>query len=308
MKRLYPATLTCALALMAGCTIPDASQEIAAFGTATGTLASAVSDRFNAEIASEAKTRKENAIAAGTLIYSLTPGCDKLGADISAEGVTNVSAAVTNCKVLNRLDDSRNPSSAELAQTLARTIADYGTALDGLSKSNLPGEIQASSATLLSAISDLASVANVKTSGLDKSAPLISASAGFLSRQAKARILKNAIKKADKPIGDAVASLITVLVEQGNDPLYPAIVKMQLAETAMQNATNNPAVYSRRVRSFETAQKAYQKAYAASPTVALVQIRKTHASLVDRLEAPATLAEFQNLITELQALKSLIPS
>lgn len=306
MTRPHFAAPTCALVLMVGCTIPDASKEISTFGAATGNLAGAVSDHLNAEVAAESKARRQAAVAAGAKIYSLTPGCTALLSETSSDGVLRQTADVTQCTVINRLDEGREPTPAELAKTLAGLISDYGVALEDLSKSDLPGEIETSTANLLTSVSNLAAEAKVDATGLKTVAPAISATVGFVSRRVKARILKQAIRQADDPIDGAVASLIAILAKQGRDPLYPAIERMQQAEKEMDDARTMPIAYASRVKGFEAAQVAYKKAYMASPSVALFQIRKTHASLVKRLDVPATLDELQSLIDELKTLKDII--
>lgn len=305
MSKVSMTTAIFFMATASACTVPDASKEAEAFAKSTGALAGAVSTQFDAEIATEAQRRKSAALANGTLIYSLTPGCSKILADISESGIENSSPDLTNCNVINRLDENRDPTRAELAKKLAGLIAEYATALEALAKSNLPGEIEASSAALLANVGQLLQTAGGDASGVNQVAPVISKGVGSVSQRAKARIIKRAVEQADTPIDNAVSSLIAVLIQQGRDPLYPAIANLQKAEEEMRLALNTPS-YGSKVRAFEVARKTYQDAYAKSPTVALDQVRVTHASLVARLQSPATIDEIQSLLDELNELRTLI--
>lgn len=307
MSVAQPVLALCTLTLALGCTRPDASREVAAFGTATGALAAAVSDRFDAQIKAEVAARLTTAIAADQVIYGLTPGCSAILADIAVQQNDAPRADVTGCHVLNRLDRDRDKTRTELAQILALRIAQYGVALADLSKSTLPADIEASSAGVFAAVSGLSAAVDGTPADLDPAAQIIPAVTGFASRQAKARLLRKTVQQAAEPVDSAVSSLIAVLVAQGRDPLFPAIEALQQAEIAMRDAAGSRS-YGAQVAAFETARKAYEAAYSTSPSVALEQIRITHASLAKRLSRPATLEEFQTLIAELQALRNLIQS
>lgn len=293
------------LTIVGACTVPDASVEVETFAKSTGTLVGTVSTQFDARIAAEAAQRRRNAIQAGKLIYGLTPGCDAILNDIGGAEVIDTSFQATNCAVIHRLDQDRALTQSELAKKLAGVIADYGSALESLAKSELPSEIEASSALLFTNISNLAAAAGGDASRLTEAAPFLSRGIGFVSTRAKARILKRAISQADQPLQASVSSLIAVLVAQGKDPLFPAITALQSAEKQMRDARGS-SQYGVKVRAFEKAEKAYRKAYLSSPSVSLDQVRKTHASLVARLQSGATLEEIQTLLDELKALRDLI--
>lgn len=292
------------LPALTACTAPDIGPEVALFATAVGEVTAPARTILQADRDAAHEAQIAARIARGEPVFTLSPGCQHIGADIGAGHTCRPDAVFP-------------PDDSVLQLALAVEVLDaldaYLAALELLIGTKTPAGIAAGVPKLTGELQALGQAAGdpglaAATERLNRHAGAILLATGMAAEGARHRALRRTVREADPTVGDAVASLIAVLEKTGRSSLLPRYRALAQAEDAMEAAriSGDRARYARAVVAFRTAAGAFDTESRTSLAGRLAAVRSTHAALAERLAAGATLAEISAFVAELAALRAAI--
>lgn len=304
MKTALP--LTAILLVTSACSVPVGKDTLAPLDTALREVNADIGATVATEVRAEAQARRNAAIRDGKPPYRLLPGC--AADDITLIGVSKSAgdAATFVCDFEEIDANTRAPSNAETTARLLALLSSYVAELDALARSDLPEEVATAGVTLLTDTAGLADALGIKTatSPVLGQPQTIGRLTRFALEQYRARVLRQVVREARVPFGQAVRTIVSYLLEPGRDrdPVVRTSARLIEADAQMQMNPGNEGV----VAAFEAAFAADKAARATSPAIRMMRVLAVHEALADRLQRPATAEELTALIKELAELRSLI--
>ena len=295
--RAFPALFL----LLASCTVPDVSPEVAEAGTLLAATDARLRPALTPLAANELAAAEEAFMREGKTILALDGTCHYDEARQSG-------VVVTDCALTEFARPDKGAVNATSTLDALDAMAGYFAALAALASSQSSDEVAARTAGLIDALAALDHDGN--PDGLRRAAQgaatrkdLVVRTAGFLAARYRIAALRKVVRRAD-PVFGRMVPVAAAYLDTLPGGLPAAQVRLEDAEEAMALApTAGVAAHRAAAVELRAALAAFRAAEAASPANRLLLLRRLHAGLLKRLSGARSA---EDLLATLEDIKAIV--
>lgn len=295
---------TAMLVSMAACTTPDISVELDAANKLMGETGKTLRTKLSAKAKDELTALENTFYRENQPVVEITGTCDPNSA--RAKGL-----ARSDCELRSLVDPGEDKTNATAVLQAVTVLEGYFAALTGLSKTKGTDEIKKQAKALTNALVQTGQIQADSFQQISEAAKehsdAVVAVAGFAANQHQVSKLRQVVRKADPVVGDMTMIAVSYL-DASNPELVRAADEVSEAEKAVNDAqiANDPVAHKRSVERLRKAFNAFKKAEANTLSAGLLNLRKLHAKLLQRLNGTGSMDEIEALLDDITELYELI--